>query len=155
MVLPANYFNRLFSKVNTEIQFIVTTMIWSSSRNLVDFLILLLAYPLIIAYLWFDPITPGGLTLTSKEIHLKIGGFVEGLVLGEDTDYGRKAIKAGAHYKFFFTPFAFHSPRRAREMGRVGLLWFWLKATFYVKRHGLKDVHSKFSYPYGHYKGDD
>ncbi len=154
MILSDNFIINLLQKSSNKEEFISMVIIWTASKRLVDNFLLTLAYPFIILVYFLHPTVGAGFIFTTKQNHSKIDGFNEKAILGEDTDYGNRSILAGAKPHLFFSLHVFHSPRRTREKGVIGLLIFWLRAYVYMQKNGLVYDTKKFSYPYGHYKGD-
>lgn len=62
-----------------------------------------------------------------KEIFLKINGFDREMRVGELNDFIKRAVKAGATYKFLKNCQVKTSFRRYRENGYVKIFWFWVK----------------------------
>lgn len=152
MLLPKALLNALSKKVK-DANSIATVALLPTGKNILDYVVILMMYPAFLFVMYFQEIsTPGGFTLTTKEIHQKINGFPEGLIMGEDIEYGRRAIAAGATFHMFLSLHAFHSPRRARELGRFGLLWYWWKSHKYVQEYGPLKEGGSIKYPYGHYE---
>lgn len=73
--------------------------------------------------------------LTTRENYDDVEGFKEGVVLGEDVDFGKRSIQAGAKYHFYFRPQVIASLRRAHKMGRMRIIkciargYFWEEKT--------------------------
>ncbi len=149
--LKPDFLDALSKKVSADELIIASTFQWMYGNNVIDTVVLCLAYVVIFSMMLFNPLTPGALILVSKSIHQKIHGFTEGVILGEDIDYGKRAHKAGATYHFFFGPIAYQSLRRVRKKGRWALLWLWFQGTVYTIRHGAITDKSKFQYEFGHY----
>ncbi len=154
MILSDNFIARLLYKTEPKEDFISMVLVWTASKRFLDNLFLAIAYPIIIIIYLLHPTVGAGFIFTTKRNHIKINGFDEKAILGEDTDYGNRSLLSGAKPHFFFSLKVFHSPRRAREKGVVGLLIFWLRTYLYIKKHGLVYDTKKFNYPYGHYKGE-
>lgn len=99
------------------------------------------------------PVTNGDFMLTTQENFNKVGGFKEGAILGEDIDFGKRSIAAGATYKFLWRPMVIASLRRARTMGRTRLLATWVPAFIRIARDGPIYRGEGFDdYPFGHFK---
>lgn len=151
IVLPRGYINRFLRNIRNDRQYIASSFMWPADGEILDYVALACAYPIALAIYAVKPYIGAGLTFTTKENHERIGGYNESLKLGEDIDYSQRTIKLGAKPKFFSLPYALHSPRRARKMGRVGLLMFWLRAYMHLQRHGEIKDNKKFDYPVGHF----
>ncbi len=111
--------------------FVAAVTHFAPSMSLVDFGLLALIYMLfLISWLARTPVTNGDFILTTRETHLRINGFKEGAILGEDTDYGLRAVRAGARYRFYLKPYIIASDRRVREMGRIKLIFIMVKGLY-------------------------
>ncbi len=152
--LPDHYLNKLVGKVNDARPFVVSVPFLPSSGGLLDYIFIPFAYMILFCLSLINPLTPGGFFMTRKEEFLKIGGFAEDSILFEDVDCGRRLIKGGAHWHFFPTLPIYSSARRAKELGLWKLFLLYVKAFWYVQKHGPITKDSGFDYPYGHYKGD-
>ncbi len=152
--LPPKLLVELFAKVPTEGPFIACTTHTSHHIDLVDRLFLAIAYVLMLASrLAGVPAVNGDFILTTRSQHNKIGGFVEGAILGEDIDYCLRSTRAGAKYHYFFKPMVLASDRRVRDMGRAKLLKLWLRGYMRVLKQGPIFPGQGFDYPFGHYDG--
>jgi GT2 family glycosyltransferase len=102
---------------------------------------------------WIAGVPPsvGDFILTTRENHLRVKGFVEGAIMGEDIDYGLRSVKAGAKKRFYFSPRVVASGRRLQKIGRVHLYLLWSKAFLHVRRHGPIFAEEGFVYPFGEY----
>lgn len=154
-VLPSSFLSDLTKKLNPDENFIVAILHLPIKPNFLDYLWIAWMFLLLIILRFFDPIVSGSFILTTKEVHKKIGGFTEGVVIGEDVDYGRRSLKAGSKYHLFFQPHVLASPRRVREKGRIGLFILWARCYFYIKKHGPIYDKEKFLYTYGKFQGDN
>ncbi len=101
MVLPKRFLSKLFAKPVESKSFIASTLILPADGNFYEWFILVLAYPFILLINFLKPVIPGGLTFTTKELHERIHGYKENLYLGEDIDYGNRAVAAGAKHSIF------------------------------------------------------
>jgi hypothetical protein len=154
MILEKDFFRKLFRKIDESKPFVVTMLPWNAGNDILDKLILTIFRPVAYLVSRFDPLVTGEFILTTKTAHNKIKGFTEGVFFGEDMDYGKRLIKSDAKYQIFFRPTIYHSVRRARELGRIGLLWHWMKGYIYTRRYGLIRDTKSFHYPFGHYIRD-
>ncbi|MEO5499361.1 MAG: glycosyltransferase [Candidatus Saccharimonadales bacterium] len=149
VILPASCLNTL-AKYSFSDRFIAATFHRSPKMNVLDFLSLVIIYFLfLIAWIARTPVVNGDFILTSKNLHKSIGGFKEGAILGEDTDYGVRAVKAGATYKFLFRTHVIASDRRLKQMGRIKLISIWSKA--FIRARKEKPTYKNIDYPFGHY----
>lgn len=154
IIFPPNFLNTLLKKIQPEGDFV--DFIWHKpiEFNLGDYLWIAAVFGFIsISRLW-DPICSGTFLFTTKANHKKINGFDEGIVMGEDIDYGRRAIMKGAKYHLHFFPQVLASPRRLREVGRVRLFWWWTKGYFHVLRNGPMYKNDLFPYPFGRHSDE-
>lgn len=98
----------------------------------------------------FSPSAAGSCIFASKEVHDKIGGFNEKIVLGEDTDY---VYRASRHCRFGIikSARAENSPRRLHKIGYGKVFLQVISAGFdrYVMRR--KDYSNKFNYNFNIY----
>lgn len=92
---------------------------------------------------------PGACIFVKKEIHQKIKGFDESLILAEDHDYVRRAKKVGkfAYLKSYKIPI---SVRRLTEDGRINVVLKYIAVELHLIFIGKirKDI---FKYRFGHY----
>lgn len=152
IVLPAHVLEELAGKVRVKGPFVAGVMHTSDDSNLADRATLLLAYLLIfVSWMANVPVSTGAFLLTTRDNHNNVMGFVEGAILGEDTDYGLRSVKAGAKYRFYLWPKVIGSDRRVRRMGRIPLLMLWSKAFLHVLKHGPIFPGQGYEYPFGHY----
>ena len=151
MILPPYFFSILNKRVSTKGDFIYSFSMWAAGFNILDHLTMLFFYPVTVAIGSLEKFTPGGIMLTTKKVHEKIGGFRDGL-LAEDIDFGKRAIAKGARYRLFLLPFAFHSVRRLRTMGRRKFIRYCLKSYVRLKKYGKLYLKDNSEYPFGHYK---
>lgn len=152
IVLAKNFLEKLVKKVKKKDNFIYSFFLWGSEIDILDFFLLIFIYLVFLPIALSQKSTPGGLMLTTKKMHKQVGGFREEIRLAEDLDYGERVTKSGASYRFFLTPFAFHSARRIRKMGRIQFFLLYFKAYLYTRKHGLAALPEKFDYPFGEYK---
>jgi len=95
------------------------------------------------------PVTNGDFLLTNKHTYDALGGFREGYLLGEDTDFGHRARKAGATS---FMIWKFHVVASSRRLGimPIGvLIWIWAKAYTRVLLKGPTPKKAGINYPFG------
>lgn len=99
---------------------------------------------------FFYPHAPGFCIFCKKEIHQKIQGFNETLLMGEDHDYVKRAAKLGK-FRFLFRPKLYSSVRRFETDGRLNV---FLNYTFYeFYRWFIGDKKTKiFKYDFGHHQ---
>jgi glycosyltransferase involved in cell wall biosynthesis len=150
VVLPTNCLRKLSNEIDGKENFTTAILHLSPRMSVIDYLALLMIYVLFfLAWLARMPVTNGDFILTTKALHEQINGFKEGAILGEDTDYGFRAIQAGAKYRFIFATHIIASDRRIKQMGRLKLILLWSRVFIRVKKHG--PTYSGVEYPFGHY----
>ncbi len=97
----------------------------------------------------FHPHMPGLCIFVKREIHTKIGGFDESLVLAEDHDYLRRARKVGrfGYLKSYKIPV---SVRRLSQDGRLKIALKYIAIELHLIFIGKirKDI---FNYKFGHF----
>ncbi len=94
-------------------------------------------------------VTNGDFLLTSRITFDRIGGFREGYLLGEDTDFGIRAGRAGASYVFFGDQPIIASSRRLAQMSTARLIAIWARAFLRAIFRGPTPRSSGIDYPYG------
>jgi glycosyltransferase involved in cell wall biosynthesis len=151
--LPPNLLQKLLAKAPSSGPFLAGVVHTAKHVNLADFLFLVWVHSLIyIAWIsGHGPITSGDFLLTTRDNHKKIGGFVEGAILGEDTDYCLRSYRAGTKFHFYFSPRVIASPRRVRKVGRLRLLRIWSGSFRYVSKHGPIFPGEGYDYTFGGY----
>lgn len=150
VLLPDRCLLKLSENINGRENFTSAILHYSQAMSVTDCIALLAIYTLFfIAWLARMPVTNGDFILTTKAVHERINGFREGAILGEDTDYGFRAIRSGAHYRFIFRTHVIGSDRRMKQMGKYKLILLWAKVFIRVKKHG--PTYSGIDYPFGHY----
>jgi glycosyltransferase involved in cell wall biosynthesis len=153
VILPPNTLKSLSVRTRTGRPFVGAVPHVGSHMTTVDYLVLMLTYFLLgIAWIARVPVTNGDFILTTKENHEQLArGFTEGALIGEDTDYGLRSVRAGARYKFYRGIHIIASDRRVREMGRARLLLLWSRVFLHVIRHGPVFPGQGIDYSFGHY----
>jgi len=102
-----------------------------------------------------SPVTNGDCILVTRDTHELIGGFAEGALLGEDTDYGLRAGRSGCSYKLFWQPRIVGSRRRMSDYGRVRLMLLWIRVYVRVRRHGPIYPGAGIDYEFGNHRTID
>lgn len=95
------------------------------------------------------PVTNGDFILTSKQTHEAIGGFREGYLLGEDTDFGLRARRAGARALIIWNHQVVACSRRLSRMSVARLVWIWSTAYVRVIFVGPTPKRGSVCYPFG------
>jgi glycosyltransferase involved in cell wall biosynthesis len=148
VILPDGFLDVLAVKSYPSRLFIAATLHLGPAMSFFDYIALGIVYGLfMLAWLLQTPVTNGDFILTTASLHRLIGGFREGAIIGEDTDYGIRAVKAGAKYRFFFRTFILASDRRLHQVGRLKLIKIWSKAFLHARRSG--PTYSGVTYPFG------
>jgi glycosyltransferase involved in cell wall biosynthesis len=151
MKIPKFFLEKFLQKAKSHEQFIATTFCWVSEFDIFSYItVAIMIIPLLFIFL-SEHFVPGFLILTTKENHEKIHGFNEALRIAEDLDYAERSYKNGARYQVFFYPYALHSARRLRKIGRWNFLLLYLTGFFYYKKYGPAVLNEKVEYPFGEY----
>jgi len=156
VLLSPTLISDVIHSVDSRRPFIVSVgHIWGRDK-LAERLIL----PLGLAFVWAArllgaPPIIGDFLFTTKEQHQKIGGFVEGALLGEDSDYGFRSVKAAARYYYLWRLRVISSDRRFKLMGHMKLQMVWMRGFIHVVRRGPVFPGEGYEYPYGHYELDE
>jgi len=98
------------------------------------------------------PIIAGMCIITTKQVHERIQGFNENVVVAEDLDYGFRAFKSGAVYHMFFNILIRGSARRLEKMGRLKLGRLWYKWYVHNIKNGPITNSDTFEYEFGNFK---
>jgi len=75
---------------------------------------------------FFFPHAQGAIIFSTKKMFLQLGGFDEKLKIAEDHDYVVRASKLGK-FKWFYNPKAITSMRRYHQIGRIKILFLYIK----------------------------
>lgn len=151
VILPPNHLNAIAKTVSLKKEYIGHAIHIPSIPNFFDYLYYFYSNSSTSVFRFIEPIIPGSYILTSKKLFTAVGGFNENVILGEDSDFAKRAVKYGASYKLFYREFTYISTRRLRQMGRLKLLWFWAKYGLSFVRHGFLLDQKKFNYPFGRF----
>ena len=151
MILPKNLLNKFTEIINPNQKIIHVPIYFPVPGISLVHLAYYFAGLVVVVFSIFSPATPGQFIFTTKKNHFEIGGFKEGVVAGEDIDYGERSIKNGANFKIHYNCFVLTSVRRAQKMGAFNMIWFYLKTFIYYKMHGVPYNKKKFKYSYGDY----
>jgi glycosyltransferase involved in cell wall biosynthesis len=155
-VVPPRLIETVVQRVDVRRPFVVAVMHTSARVTPLDWVFLVAGFGLVtVARVLGAPAVIGDFLMTTRAQHERIGGFVEGALLGEDTDYGLRSVRAGARYYFFWKLRLIASDRRVRLMGRRKLLWVWARAFTHVVRRGPVFPGQGYEYPFGHYDSGD
>ena len=149
IILPKGFLNGIAKRTNPSEDFITFVLHLPIIPNFFDYLFVITMYSFVFIMQFFEPAVSGSFIFTTRKIHDKIYGFSVGAILGEDSDYGKRAIAAGARYHLYFRNYVYGSPRRARKMGRLNLIWFWIRSHMYIRKHGPVRDPDLFPYAFG------
>jgi glycosyltransferase involved in cell wall biosynthesis len=148
--LPKDFLNNLQVKLPDDNDVVVLVLHRPPTPNVLDYIWLVTLFSFIWLVQWWRPICSGSFLLTTKRNHLAIHGFNEKVIMAEDVLYCHESVQRGATYKLFFTPSVVGDPRRLREVGRVRLLWLWLKGYLYTTFKGpMYESNKLFDYEFG------
>lgn len=128
--LPPTFLAEFFQKVPPTDPTLIFVLHIPSKFNVLDYLWTVAVFAFYSVYRFFNPFCSGTFLFISRDIFEKVHGFKEGLRMAEDVDLSTRAIKAGARFRFFYRPFVFASARRMHEVGRIKVLYFWMKGYF-------------------------
>lgn len=149
--LSKNCLEIIYKQVVPE-RFVSNALHSSDERSLSNYMFLACAYGMVFfARLGRIPVTNGDFILTSKANHLKVQGFKEGSLVGEDVDYGVRSVKSGATFSFILKRLVYASARRAKKIGRAKLLFTWVTGFLHVIRKGPIYDKTKVDYGYGEF----
>ena len=157
VILPPTLLADIASKIHSDGKFIIGVMHRFQNMSVIDNIFFGIGSIFLAGFLAFRmPVTNGDFMLTTRENYDDVEGFKEGVVLGEDVDFGKRSIQAGAKYHFYFRPQVIASLRRAHKMGRMRLLVMWVPAFIRIARHGpIYRGQGLDDYPFGHYGSED
>jgi len=99
-------------------------------------------------------ISPGGggaFIYAKRKPFLKVGGFSEEIVLGEDFDLIKRMDKKGYRYKLVRKPRIKVSVRRLNKEGRLRYATNLIKAEIHARMKGPLKDNKKFKYEFGKY----
>ena len=99
-------------------------------------------------------ISPGGggaFIYAKKKPFVKVGGFSEEIVLGEDFDLIKRMDKKGYRYKLVRKPRIKVSVRRLNKEGRLRYATNLIKAEIHARMKGPLKDNKKFKYEFGKY----
>lgn len=103
-----------------------------------------------LAQLTKDPLAGGWCIFVRRGLHIKLEGFNEKLMLGEDSDYARRGIRYGKFRMLKNTRIRVSS-RRLKKEGYLKVAWQDIALGFYVLTHGKMDETNKFGYEFDIY----
>lgn len=149
IVLPPRFLEQLAKKAQVKGDFVDFALHLPIKPNFFDYCFIAVMFSVAFVLQFFDPANSGSFIFTTKALHKKIHGFTKTAVFGEDIDYMKRGLKAGAKYHLRFLPYVLASPRRLRKEGRLRLIYIYFKSGLYFQKHGpIKDP-KLFPYVFG------
>jgi len=100
------------------------------------------------------PLAGGWCIFVKRELHQKLGGFDEKIMLGEDSDYAQRGIKFGK-FRFMRSIKIKVSPRRLKKEGYLKVLSQDVGLWIYLMTHGKMDEKNIFHYEFDIYDKDE
>lgn len=100
------------------------------------------------------PLAGGWCIFVKRELHEKLGGFDEKLMLGEDSDYAQRGAKLGK-FRFMLKAKIKVSSRRLKKEGYLKILYQDLGLGIYLLTHGKMDETNRFGYEFDIYDKQD
>lgn len=100
------------------------------------------------------PLAGGWCIFVKRELHEKLGGFDEKIILGEDSDYARRGAKLG-RFRLMPDVKVKTSPRRLKKEGYLKVLVQDVGLGIYVLLHGKMDKENRFNYEFDIYDKDE
>ncbi len=80
---------------------------------------------------YFRPLSVGAAILVKKDLHFRVHGFDESILIGEDHEYANR-IKKLAKFRMIKSTLFYFSPRRWEKEGHLHSLWKLIKMTIYI-----------------------
>ncbi len=80
---------------------------------------------------YFKPLSVGAAILVKKELHFKVHGFDESIILGEDHEYAAR-VKKISRFRIIKSTFFYFSPRRWEKEGHLHSLCKLAKMSIYI-----------------------
>jgi len=100
------------------------------------------------------PLAGGWCIFVKKDLHQKLGGFDEKLMLGEDSDYAQRGVKLGK-FRFMLNVKVMASPRRLKKEGYLKVFLQDVGNGIYLLTHGKMDEENRFGYEFDIYEEDE
>jgi glycosyltransferase involved in cell wall biosynthesis len=152
IVLPTNFLTDLTKKAQPKGDFVDFALHVPIKPDFFDYCFIAFMFSIAYVMQFFDPANSGSFIFTTKNLHKKIRGFNEDAVFGEDIDYMKRGLQAGATYHLWFFPYVLASPRRLRKEGRMRLIYLYFRSGLYIKRHGPIRDPKLFPYVFGEHR---
>ncbi|MFA6896752.1 MAG: glycosyltransferase [Patescibacteria group bacterium] len=100
------------------------------------------------------PLAGGWCIFVKKDLHQRLGGFDEKLMLGEDSDYAQRGVKLGK-FRFMLNVKVMASPRRLKKEGYLKVFLQDVGNGIYLLTHGKMDEENRFGYEFDIYEEDE
>jgi glycosyltransferase involved in cell wall biosynthesis len=100
------------------------------------------------------PLAGGWCVFVKRELHEKLGGFDENIVLGEDSDYAQRGAKLG-RFRFMLNVKVKVSSRRLKKEGYLKVLYQDAGLGLFILFHGKMDKENRFNYEFDIYDKKD
>ncbi len=100
------------------------------------------------------PLAGGWCIFVRKELHDKLGGFDEKIILGEDSDYAQRGAKLG-RFRFMVKVKVNVSSRRLKKEGYLKVLRQDVGLGLYIFLRGRMDKENRFNYEFDIYDKKD
>ncbi|MDD3190525.1 MAG: glycosyltransferase [Candidatus Pacebacteria bacterium] len=97
------------------------------------------------------PLAGGWCIFVKRDIHQKLGGFDEKIILGEDSDYAQRGCKLG-RFRFMSSVKIRVSSRRLKKEGYLKVLLQDVGQGIYLLTHGRMDKKNRFGYEFDIYE---
>lgn len=99
---------------------------------------------------FIKPLAGGWCIFVKKDLHQKLGGFNEKVMLGEDSDYAQRGAKLGK-FRFILNVKVKASPRRLKKEGYLKVAFQDIGYGAYLLIHGKMDEKNIFKYEFDIY----
>lgn len=148
VILPRAMFSRLNQLPSTGLFIASARHVANDSGPMVQMALWAINALILVARCARVPVTNGDFIYTSRRTLESLAGFREGFILGEDTDLGIRARKAGARSYYIWTPPITASDRRLTLVSTPRLVLIWIKAFLRALR-GTPTSPDLEEYPFG------
>jgi len=150
VLLPENFLKNTLTEFEEKNLDIATCDIYPLSEKKIDKFLHSAVNSYFKTIQFFSPHAPGFCIFTKKEIHEKIKGFDEKILLAEDHDYVKRATKIGK-FRILQSEKIPVSVRRLEKDGRLKIMLKYILCEAYILIKGpvTSDI---FKYKFGGYK---
>jgi glycosyltransferase involved in cell wall biosynthesis len=100
------------------------------------------------------PLAGGWCIFVKRQLHQKLGGFDEKIMLGEDSDYAQRGAKLGK-FRFMLTVKIKVSPRRLKKDGYLKVALQDIGQGIYWITHGKMDEKNRVGYEFDIYDDEN